>query len=45
MKPSVMRPLSPLLAALAAAALTVGCSLSDSGSKPGELGNGGFYFS
>jgi len=36
-----------LLALLAcgAVAFTAGCSLSDSGSKPGELGNGGFYFS
>jgi hypothetical protein len=37
--------LRPLLAAAVAAALTIGCSLSDSGSKAGELGNGGFYFS
>jgi hypothetical protein len=35
----------PLLAALAAAALTVGCQLDDGGYAAGELGNGGFYFS
>ena len=38
------KPLVALLPLLAAA-LTAGCSASDSGSKPGELGNGGFYFS
>jgi hypothetical protein len=46
MKPFVIRPrLAPFAAAFAAAALTLGCSLSNSGEKPGELGNGGFYFS
>jgi hypothetical protein len=41
------RSRTPLLALLASAAVlfTAGCSLSDAGSKPGELGNGGFYFS
>ncbi len=40
-------PLSALFPLLVAGAvvLTAGCSLSDEGSKPGELGNGGFYFS
>lgn len=38
---------TPLLALLAGAAVAfiAGCSLSDSSSKPGELGNGGFYLS
>jgi hypothetical protein len=38
---------TPLLALLASAAVafTAGCSLNDSGSKPGELGNDGFYLS
>jgi hypothetical protein len=42
-----MRPrlLSALPVALAISALTAGCSLSDGGYAPGELGNGGFYFS
>jgi hypothetical protein len=38
-------PLLALLACAATVALSAGCSLSDSGQKPGELGNGGFYFS
>jgi hypothetical protein len=33
------------LLAFSAVAFTAGCSLTDSGYKPGELGNGGFYFS
>jgi hypothetical protein len=37
--------LRPLLTALAAALLAAGCSLSDPGTKQGELGNGGFHFS
>lgn len=38
--------LRPFLTAVCAAALAIGCSsLADSSSKPGELGNGGFYFS
>ena len=44
------RPLFPALAlplalALAAAALTVGCSSADPGYQPGQLGNGGYFFS
>jgi hypothetical protein len=31
--------------ALGLAALASGCSAADTGSKPGELGNGGFFFS
>ena len=31
--------------AMFGAAVASGCSLTDSGYKPGELGNGGFYFS
>jgi hypothetical protein len=43
MKRITMRP---LVTAAFAAALSVGCSsLADPSSKPGELGNGGFYFS
>ena len=41
---NTLAALFPLLVA-GALALTAGCSASDSGSKPGELGNGGFYFS
>lgn len=41
------RTRTPLLGLLASAALVfaAGCSLSNAGEKPGELGNGGFYFS
>ncbi|MEA2750995.1 MAG: hypothetical protein QOI41_5138 [Myxococcales bacterium] len=35
----------PFVTGLFAAALAAGCSLSDPGLKPGELGNGGFHFS
>lgn len=38
-------PLLALVTFAALAALATGCSLNDSGYKPGELGNGGFYFS
>lgn len=36
---------TPLLTALAAAALTIGCQVTESGYEAGQLGNGGFYFS
>jgi hypothetical protein len=38
-------PLLALAVAALAVALSAGCSLSDAGAKPGELGNGGFFFS
>lgn len=40
------RRITPSFVSLAAlVALAAGCSLDDSGYQPGELGNGGFYFS
>ena len=35
----------PFVTALFAAVLAAGCSITDPGVKPGELGNGGFHFS
>ena len=44
MKSRLMRSRTFALGSLACA-LLAGCALNDSGYKPGELGNGGFYFS
>lgn len=48
MSPMTLRTrlhLDVIATALAAVVLAAGCSLADPGTKPGELGNGGFHFS